>query len=212
MNVKTISFALMPLTFCGCATILSTSTYDVWLRTSPPGASFKVSSADGRYAQTGTTPATVTLKANSGFFRPAIYNIEYKLLGYEPTADILQATMDPAYAFNLVTTGPIGLLLFDPASGAMWELPRSCHATLRQSPGSYVPHARDSACTNNARENNDKIPNETMHDGDVSSTHISDDMNDPRIEKVKHLYMRGELSEQEYLDLMKQLKGEGVDQ
>jgi hypothetical protein len=68
----------------------------------------------------GITPTTVTLSASEGYFQPAKYNI----LSTTGTQS-LDATMDPWYAGNILFGG-IGLFV-DPATGAMWKLPKEVH-------------------------------------------------------------------------------------
>jgi hypothetical protein len=115
--------ALIPaLLLCNCASIVSKSDYPVTI-TSPNPTNITVKNkATSNVVHAGTTPTTVTLSASEGYFRPAKYEIESKT-----STQSLNASMDPWYAGNLIFGGLIGILLVDPATGAMWKLPKNAN-------------------------------------------------------------------------------------
>lgn len=68
-----------------------------------------------------TTPTTVTLPASQGYFKPAKYDVVTS-----SGAQTVNATLDPWYYGNIVFGGMIGVFV-DPATGAMWKLPKEVH-------------------------------------------------------------------------------------
>lgn len=120
--ISGIATLIPALLLCNCASIVSKSDYPVTI-TSPNPTNITVKNkATSNVVHTGTTPTTVTLSASEGYFRPAKYEIESKT-----SAQSLNASMDPWYAGNLIFGGLIGILLVDPATGAMWKLPKNAN-------------------------------------------------------------------------------------
>ena len=70
----------------------------------------------------GKTPTTLTLSASDGFFDAASYQIEAALPGHNPVRTTLNATLDGWYIGNIIFGGLLGILIIDPATGAMWRL------------------------------------------------------------------------------------------
>ncbi len=78
----------------------------------------------------GTTPTTVTLKAKAGFFSPAKYNVDFLFSNGIKKNITLTASIDGWYIGNLLFGGVIGMLIVDPATGAMWKLPSAIKMNL----------------------------------------------------------------------------------
>ncbi|BCS54900.1 hypothetical protein GSVR_32080 [Geobacter sp. SVR] len=68
------------------------------------------------------TPFTATLDASSGFFQNARYKIKLTKEGYLPYETHIDGKINGWYFGNVVFGGLIGILLVDPASGAMWKI------------------------------------------------------------------------------------------
>lgn len=132
------SAACMTLT-TGCASILSDSQYPVVVNSSPSEAKFVVSDQNGHQVHSGVTPATVILPAGDGFFDGQTYTIEFDKDGYDPIKTILDSEMDGWYVGNILFGGLIGLLIVDPATGAMWKLPGSVFVSLAQTAAPAAP-------------------------------------------------------------------------
>ncbi len=78
----------------------------------------------------GLTPSMVTLSASNGFFQPAKYQVEFTKNG-APTQTIpLTSDIDGWYFGNILFGGLIGMLIVDPATGAMWKLPENVNASM----------------------------------------------------------------------------------
>lgn len=106
-----------------CASIVSKSTYSVGVDSVPQGAKFTIKNDSNVIVTKGVTPAVVDLDADDGFFTRAKYTIALENQGYEPLSVPLKAKIDGWYFGNIIFGGLIGLVLVDPATGAMWKLP-----------------------------------------------------------------------------------------
>ena len=115
-----VVFGLTLLT--SCASILSDSTYPVTFDSNPSGAEVTIRDESGAAVYKGTTPTTLTLSASDGFFDAASYTIEATLAGHSPARATLNAELDGWYLGNILFGGLLGILIIDPATGAMWRL------------------------------------------------------------------------------------------
>lgn len=78
----------------------------------------------------GTTPSIVTLTAAAGYFSPAKYQVEFTKKGCPTQTVPLTATIDGWYFGNLLFGGILGMVIVDPATGAMWKLPDNVNTSL----------------------------------------------------------------------------------
>ena len=105
-----------------CASIVSRSYYNVSINSVPSEAKVRVLNRNGFEVAAGQTPVTLRLKASEGFFKSAKYTLEFSKEGYEGKQMPLEASIDPWYFGNLLFGGFIGILVVDPATGAMWKI------------------------------------------------------------------------------------------
>lgn len=127
-----ILFVVAAVVLAGCASIVSKSEYPVAITSNPIGADFVVKRKNGVPVASGVTPATIVLPASEGYFQPAKYTIEYKRKGVMQSVP-LTAKIDGWYFGNLLFGGVIiGMLIVDPATGAMWRLNDTAVATFQQ--------------------------------------------------------------------------------
>jgi hypothetical protein len=110
------------LLFSSCATIVSRSSYPLNISSEPQGAKVVITNKDGSEVFSGTTPATVKLRASRGFFAKELYTLRFTLANYEAKSVTVSATLDGWYFGNILVGGLIGMLIVDPATGAMWKL------------------------------------------------------------------------------------------
>lgn len=116
---------------CGCASIVSKSQYPVSITSQPSGADIVVQDDAGKTYLNGKTPTTVTLAAGAGYFKGKNYTVTFAKPGYaKHTAEIKRGVDGWYIAGNFVFGGLIGWLIVDPATGAMWTLPKEVTATL----------------------------------------------------------------------------------
>jgi hypothetical protein len=131
----------------GCASIVSKSEYPVAITSNPIGADFVVKRSNGIPVASGVTPATITLSASEGYFKPAKYTVEFRRKGVVQSVP-LTAKIDGWYFGNIIFGGIIvGMLIVDPATGAMWALKDTVVATFQQTadvaPGQRVLQIAD---------------------------------------------------------------------
>ena len=127
--------ALGTLFLSSCASIVSKSTWPVTFSSNPSGANIKIKDTKGREVYNGATPTTLSLNSSSGFFQPAHYEVEATHPGYRSSNGAITARMNGWYVGNLLFGGLIGLLIVDPATGAMYKLPESYSLNLSKSSG-----------------------------------------------------------------------------
>ena len=121
------------MTMTGCATIISGSTQAVTIKSVPDSATLSITNKSGEKIHSGQTPATVNLKRGAGFFKAENYAITLEKAGYQPKTVNVTGTVNGWYVANIVFGGLIGLLIVDPATGAMYSLsPDVVNTTLQQ--------------------------------------------------------------------------------
>ena len=106
----------------GCASIVSKTKYPVSIHSTPTGAKVTVTDKKGKEVFIGNTPAICTLKAGAGFFTKASYMVKFEIEGYNTKSATIDFNLDGWYFGNIIFGGLIGLLIIDPATGAMWKL------------------------------------------------------------------------------------------
>lgn len=121
----------------GCATIASSSTYPVRIRTEPKNAGISITNKKGVEIYKGNSPATVSLKAGAGFFTRAEYQVKITAPGYDERIVPITFKLDGWYWGNLLIGGLLGMLIIDPATGAMWKIadPAINETLVKSSPG-----------------------------------------------------------------------------
>ena len=116
----------------GCSSIVSESMYPVSITSSPTQSNFVLQNRAGVTVHSGRTPETVILNASSGFFKGETYQLIFKRDGYDDKTVEIQSTVDGWYFGNILLGGLIGMLIIDPATGAMFKLPQSADAQLNE--------------------------------------------------------------------------------
>ncbi|MCC1495997.1 SHOCT domain-containing protein [Alcanivorax sp. 1008] len=153
----------------GCASILSESRYPVSINSNTPDAVVVVKNRSGVEMHRATTPAMVTLPAGDGFFRKAKYTMEFEKDGYVGSTQNLEPSMDGWYVGNILFGGLIGLLIVDPATGAMWKLPEMAHGSLVLDP--QYQAAEDQGAEAQGKSAVDRLRDiKDLHDNGILST------------------------------------------
>jgi hypothetical protein len=123
MFIKVTVLAVsLPILFSSCATIFGHSSYPVSINTDPSGAILSITDKKGKEVYKGQSPATVELKSSSGFFAKAQYQVKISSQGYAEQIIPINYKLNGWYWGNLLIGGALGMLIIDPASGAMWKL------------------------------------------------------------------------------------------
>lgn len=120
------------LTTTGCASIVGESQYPIAIRSTPAGAHFEVRNKSGELVHTGETPSSVTLKSSAGYFKGESYTVKFMKPGHADTVVNLKSGVSGWYWGNILIGGLIGMLIVDPATGAMYSLPDEVSGQLQQ--------------------------------------------------------------------------------
>jgi len=105
-----------------CASIVSRSSYPVYIRTNPAGATVTITDKHGMEVYKGTSPSHVTLRSGAGFFSKAQYQVKLTSDGYSEKIVPINYKVNGWYFGNLLIGGVVGMLIIDPATGAMWRI------------------------------------------------------------------------------------------
>ncbi|MES2848355.1 MAG: hypothetical protein V4685_04830 [Bacteroidota bacterium] len=108
----------------GCATILNKKSYIFDINTKPDSADVSVINKKGVEIFKGKTPAYVKLKPSAGYFSKAAYKVKLSMPGYTEKIIPIKFELSGLYFGNLLIGGVLGMLIVDPATGAMWSLDR----------------------------------------------------------------------------------------
>jgi hypothetical protein len=112
----------VPVLIISCASILGKSSYPVSINTNPNGANLSITDKKGKEVYKGQSPATVILKSGAGFFSKAEYQVKISANGYSEQIIPVTYKLNGWYFGNLLIGGFLGMLIVDPATGAMWKL------------------------------------------------------------------------------------------
>jgi hypothetical protein len=97
--------------------------YAIPIRTIPEKTNVRVTDRKGEEIIMTQSPDTLVLKADNGYFKRAEYLIEVSHDDYQPQKDTLCFVLDGKYFENFLLSFfmPVGFLIVDPISGAMWK-------------------------------------------------------------------------------------------
>lgn len=168
--LKTSLATALCFSFTSCATLFTRSKYDVRLNSYPQNATFKVVDAKGRLVATGTTPATVRLKAGGGFFKRGKYLVSMNKSGYYPVESIISSEYDANNLLNLFSWGLYGFAL-DGYTGAMWKFGDGYSVTLDPK-AVDVPRNVETTPppSNNNNNNQNQNQNQNNNNNTISNT------------------------------------------
>jgi len=130
MKLKLTAITLSLALLSGCSSIVSDNVYNVAITTTPSEASFIIKNEDGLAVHSGTTPSSVSLDASSGYFDGETYTLIMNKEGYAEKTVVINSSLDGWYIGNILFGGLIGLLIVDPATGAMFKLPKKSDNSL----------------------------------------------------------------------------------
>ena len=119
---KFILLCTIVVSVSSCATIFTATKYQVSFNTTPDGADITIENRDGKVIFEGVTPTTVRLKSSAGYMKKEEYIITFTKNGYAQKIVIISAILGGRYIGNILLGGFIGMLIVDPASGAMYKI------------------------------------------------------------------------------------------
>lgn len=170
--LKTSLATALCFSFTSCATLFTRSKYDVRLNSYPQNATFKVVDAKGRLVATGTTPATVRLKAGGGFFKRGKYLVSLNKSGYYPVESIISSEYDANNLLNLFSWGLYGFAL-DGYTGAMWKFGDGYSVTLDPKAVDVPRNVETTpppSNNNNNNQNQNQNQNQNNNNNTISNT------------------------------------------
>jgi hypothetical protein len=133
-TLKLLSLSIFLFCLSGCASIFTKTTYPVTINSTPSEAKIVITDKKGYDIFQGITPAIVPLKSSAGFFSKAEYYLKISLPGYDDYLTTISADIDGWYFGNIFLGGLIGMVIIDPATGAMWKIDvQQINAQLRPS-------------------------------------------------------------------------------
>ena len=106
----------------GCASIVSRSKWPLAIDTKPEGVAVSIINRQGNEVFSGRTPAVTELKSGNGFFVKERYTVILTHKTGEKRKVNVECTVNGWYFGNIFFGGLIGLLIVDPATGAMYKL------------------------------------------------------------------------------------------
>lgn len=104
----------------GCASIVGSTSETVAFNTNVEAAEAEIRNKNNVVVYSGRLPMTLSLKKKAGFFSGEKYRILVRKPGYVSQYQSLDTGLSGWYFGNLLFGGLIGLLIVDPATGAMW--------------------------------------------------------------------------------------------
>lgn len=125
--------------FTGCASIVDGGAKKVQIHSNPSGAKFTIYDPKGKVVESRTTPATVKLDRSGGYFSGIEYKMVFESPGYYSGETMLSSRLNGWYFGNIVFGGLIGILIVDPATGAMFTLPKELNYNLVSSTQPLTP-------------------------------------------------------------------------
>jgi hypothetical protein len=117
-----LSSACLAFMIISCASIVSKSNWPLTVNSNPSGADITITNRGGFDVYKGTTPATLKLRSAAGFFKKESYKIKFQLNGFGAKIVPLECKVNGWYFGNILIGGLIGMLIVDPATGAMYRL------------------------------------------------------------------------------------------
>ena len=136
MKCKLLLAALSFVMVTGCSSIVSKSEYSVAVNSAPDGANFTITDRAGQKVHSGITPSSITLKSSAGYFKGETFTIALNKEGFAQKTYTLNSSVDGWYWGNILFGGLIGMLIVDPATGAMYNLPDRVDISLDRSSAS----------------------------------------------------------------------------
>ena len=128
--IKKLILIFLSLNLAACASIVNGYEHNVSLDSTPSAADFKIFDKSGAEIYAGKTPASVSLNSGDGYFSKAQYSIKFEKSRYAQNGYELTPTISNWYWANIPFLNIPGLLIVDPATGAMYKFPESISIAL----------------------------------------------------------------------------------
>jgi len=106
----------------GCASLVHGGPRNVPITSNPPGAIVSIYDRNGAPVARQVTPFTARLSPQYRYFRGQSYRLVFEMPGYEQSEIQLRPSVSGWYFANILIGGPLGMLIVDPLTGAMYNL------------------------------------------------------------------------------------------
>jgi len=120
--INAVISGVLVFSLLGCASIVDGRRKKVSIKSQPSDAKVTVYDKAGVEVVASQTPALFRLKRSGGYFTTTKYRIVIEKLGYKTVEVEVKSAINGWYFGNIIFGGLIGLLIVDPATGAMWTL------------------------------------------------------------------------------------------
>lgn len=120
MNKSVFTLMTVGFLLSGCASIVGSTSETVSFNSNVVDSEAVIKNKDNITVYSGTLPMTLSLRKKAGFFSGETYQILAQKKGYISQSQTLDTTLSGWYWGNLLFGGIIGMLIVDPATGAMW--------------------------------------------------------------------------------------------
>lgn len=123
-HLKKFALPVCFMYLSGCASIVSGGPKTMPIMSTPDDAAIEIIDIknDNATILKAKTPYTAILERSAGFFSPAKYKIKITKDGYLPHETQIDAGINGWYFGNIVFGGLLGILIVDPATGAMYKI------------------------------------------------------------------------------------------
>lgn len=119
-------FFLILISCTGCASLIVNGPQAIPIKSNPEGSNTVIiDMRSGNKVSEGTTPFIARLERGAGYFKKAKYKVIFEKIGYSRKEMLLEGSASNWYIYgNLcwLSGAPIGWLIVDPITGAMWTL------------------------------------------------------------------------------------------
>ena len=119
-NIYLATILSTGLLLAGCASIVGSSVEKVSLSSNVEGVSLVVKNRAGYPVYRGSAFTTLKLSKKAGYFSGETYSCMATKKGYKDQTIQLDTGLSGWYWGNILIGGLIGMLIVDPATGAMW--------------------------------------------------------------------------------------------
>lgn len=110
-------------TLASCATLMGQSAPETLnVRSTPDQARIIITDESGTKIFEGKTPTALPLEKKKGYFSGKKYDVRISKEGYDEQIVTVDTKVGGWYIGNILFGGLLGLLIVDPATGAMWAL------------------------------------------------------------------------------------------
>ncbi len=110
-------------TLASCATLMGQSAPETLnVRSTPDQARIIITDESGTKIFEGKTPTALPLEKKKGYFSGKKYDVRISKEGYDEQIVTVDTKVGGWYIGNILFGGLLGLLIVDPATGAMWTL------------------------------------------------------------------------------------------